>query len=112
MISAATAATAVVMVELVRDHGVQYLFAATILMGVIQILAGLLRLGRLMRFVSQSVMTGFVNALAILIFLAQMPELTGVTPATYGSSPWAWRLSMACRGSPARSPPRSSPSRC
>jgi len=84
MISAATAATAVVMVDLVREHGVQYLFAATVLMGVIQILAGLLKLGRLMRFVSQSVMTGFVNALAILIFLAQMPELTGVTPATYG----------------------------
>jgi SulP family sulfate permease len=84
MISAATAATAVVMVDLVRDHGVQYLFAATILMGLFQILAGLLQLGRLMRFVSQSVMTGFVNALAILIFLAQMPELTGVTPATYG----------------------------
>jgi SulP family sulfate permease len=84
MISAATAATAVVMIDLVRDHGVQYLFAATILMGVIQIGAGLLKLGRLMRFVSQSVMTGFVNALAILIFLAQLPELTGVTPATYG----------------------------
>jgi len=84
MISAATAATAVVMIDLVREHGVQYLFAATILMGVIQILAGLLKLGRLMRFVSQSVMTGFVNALAILIFLAQLPELTGVTPATYG----------------------------
>lgn len=84
MISAATAATAVVMVDLVREHGVQYLFAATILMGLIQILAGLLRLGRLMRFVSQSVMTGFVNALAILIFLAQWPELSGVTPATYG----------------------------
>ncbi|QGY03126.1 SulP family inorganic anion transporter [Methylobacterium mesophilicum SR1.6/6] len=84
MISAATAATAVVMVDLVRAHGVQYLFAATIVMGLFQILAGLLRLGRLMRFVSQSVMTGFVNALAILIFLAQMPELTGVTPATYG----------------------------
>jgi sulfate permease, SulP family len=84
MISAATAATAVVMVDLVRAHGVQYLFAATILMGLLQILAGLLRLGRLMRFVSQSVMTGFVNALAILIFLAQMPQLTGVTPATYG----------------------------
>jgi SulP family sulfate permease len=84
MISAATAATAVVMVNLVRDHGVQYLFAATILMGVIQIAAGLLKLGRVMRFVSQSVMTGFVNALAILIFLAQLPELTGVTPATYG----------------------------
>ncbi|MDP4022117.1 SulP family inorganic anion transporter [Methylobacterium sp. NEAU 140] len=84
MISAATAATAVVMTDLVRDHGVQYLFAATILMGVIQIAAGFLKLGRLMRFVSQSVMTGFVNALAILIFLAQLPELTGVTPATYG----------------------------
>ncbi|XYD10555.1 SulP family inorganic anion transporter [Methylobacterium sp. NMS12] len=84
MISAATAATAVVMVDLVREHGVQYLFAATILMGLIQILAGFLRLGRLMRFVSQSVMTGFVNALAILIFLAQWPELSGVTPATYG----------------------------
>ncbi|GJE55823.1 MULTISPECIES: SulP family inorganic anion transporter [Methylobacterium] len=84
MISAATAATAVVMVDLVRDHGVQYLFAATILMGLIQILAGLLKLGRLMRFVSQSVMTGFVNALAILIFLAQLPELIGVPTATYG----------------------------
>lgn len=84
MISAATAATAVVMVDLVREHGVQYLFAATILMGVIQIVAGLFKLGRLMRFVSQSVMTGFVNALAILIFLAQLPELTGVPTATYG----------------------------
>ena len=84
MISAATAATAVVMVDLVRDHGIQYLFAATILMGVIQIVAGLLKLGRLMRFVSQSVMTGFVNALAILIFLAQLPELMGVPTATYG----------------------------
>lgn len=84
MISAATAATAVVMVDLVRDHGVQYLFAATILMGVLQIGAGLLRLGRLMRFVSRSVMTGFVNALAILIFMAQLPELTGVSAATYG----------------------------
>ncbi len=83
MISAATAATAVLMVDLVRDYGVQYLFAATILMGLIQIAAGALKLGRLMRFVSQSVMTGFVNALAILIFLAQMPELIGVPPATY-----------------------------
>src|SRR5438045_4028280 len=52
-------------------------------MGVFQIIAGLLKLGRAMRFVSQSVMTGFVNALAILIFLAQMPQLIGVTPATY-----------------------------
>jgi len=84
MISAATAATAVVMTPLVHEHGVQYLFAATILMGLFQIVAGLLKLGRLMRFVSQSVMTGFVNALAILIFLAQMPQLVGVPAATYG----------------------------
>jgi SulP family sulfate permease len=84
MISAATAATAVLMGGLVRDHGLQYLLAATILMGVFQLLAGALRLGRLMRFVSQSVMTGFVNALAILIFLAQLPELVGVPVATYG----------------------------
>ncbi len=83
MISAATASTAVLMTGLVHDHGVQYLFAATILMGVFQILAGILKLGRLMRFVSQSVMTGFVNALAILIFLAQIPELVHVPPATY-----------------------------
>ena len=83
MISAATAATAVVMTPLVKEHVVEYLFAATILMGVFQIIAGLLKLGRLMRFVSQSVMTGFVNALAILIFLAQAPELINVTPATY-----------------------------
>ncbi|SDD35052.1 SulP family inorganic anion transporter [Belnapia rosea] len=84
MISAATAATAVVMTDLVRDHGLQYLLAATILMGVFQLIAAALRLGRLMRFVSRSVMTGFVNALAILIFLAQLPELTGVPPVTYG----------------------------
>ena len=84
MISAATASTAVLMTGLVRDHGIQYLFAATILMGVFQIIAGLLKLGRLMRFVSQSVMTGFVNALAILIFLAQLPQLINVPPATYG----------------------------
>jgi SulP family sulfate permease len=84
MISAATASTAVLMTGLVRDHGVQDLFAATILMGVFQIIAGILKLGRLMRFVSQSVMTGFVNALAILIFLAQLPELIHVPVATYG----------------------------
>ena len=83
MISAATAATAVLMVTLVRDHGLQYLFAATILMGLIQIAAGALRLGLLMKFVSRSVMTGFVNALAILIFLAQLPQLTNVGWDTY-----------------------------
>lgn len=83
MVSAATAATAVVMVSLVKEHGLPYLFAATILMGLIQIAAGFLKLGRIMRFVSRSVITGFVNALAILIFLAQMPELIGVPVETY-----------------------------
>lgn len=77
MISAATGAMALVMVMLVKDHGLQYLLAATVLTGVLQILAGWLRLGALMRFVSRSVVTGFVNALAILIFMAQLPELTG-----------------------------------
>ncbi|PTX50113.1 SulP family sulfate permease [Gemmobacter caeni] len=85
MISAATAATAVLMVTLVRDHGLQYLLAATVLTGVIQIAMGLLKLGSVMRYVSKSVMTGFVNALAILIFLAQLPELDPrkVPPLTY-----------------------------
>lgn len=83
MISAATAAVAVLVGPLVRDHGVEYLFAATILMGVIQIVAGLLRLDLLMQFVSRSVITGFVNALAILIFMAQLPQLTGVGWQTY-----------------------------
>ncbi|ORE93059.1 sulfate permease [Stappia sp. 22II-S9-Z10] len=83
MISAATAATAVLMVTLVADHGLQYLFAATILAGVIQVIAGMLKLGQLMQFVSRSVLTGFVNALAILIFMAQLPELIGVPWLTY-----------------------------
>jgi SulP family sulfate permease len=83
MISAATAAMAVVIVDLVKDHGLQYLFAATILTGIFQMLAGAARLGRLMRFVSRSVLTGFMNALAILIFMAQLPELIGVPPLTY-----------------------------
>ncbi|WP_166461838.1 SulP family inorganic anion transporter [Paracoccus alkanivorans] len=83
MISAATAATAVLMVTLVKDHGLQYLLATTVLAGLLQIAAGFARLGQLMRFVSRSVMTGFVNALAILIFMAQLPELIGVPFLTY-----------------------------
>lgn len=83
MISAATASTAVLMITLVRDHGLQYLFAATVLMGIVQIIAGALRLGLLMKFVSRSVMTGFVNALAILIFTAQLPQLVHVGWETY-----------------------------
>lgn len=83
MISAATAAVAVVVVPLVKQYGVDYLFAATILMGIIQIVAGFLRLDLLMQFVSRSVITGFVNALAILIFMAQLPQLTNVGWETY-----------------------------
>jgi SulP family sulfate permease len=83
MISAATAATAVLMGSLVREHGLQYLLAATILAGVIQIVAGYARVGYIMKFVSRSVMTGFVNALAILIFMAQLPELVDVSWQTY-----------------------------
>ncbi len=77
MISAATGAMALLMVTLVKEHGLQYLFAATLLTGVFQIIAGLLKLGNLMRFVARSVVIGFVNALAILIFLAQLPEFSG-----------------------------------
>lgn len=83
MISAATGAMALVMVTLVKEHGLQYLLAATVLTGVLQIVAGWLKLGALMRFVSRSVITGFVNALAILIFMAQLPELTNVTWHVY-----------------------------
>ena len=83
MISAATAAMAVLFIDLVRDHGIQYLFATTILAGIFQVIAGALRLGVLMRFVSRSVMTGFVNALAIIILMAQFPQLTGVGWLTY-----------------------------
>ena len=83
MISAATGAMALLMVTLVKEHGLQYLFAATVLTGALQIIAGWVRLGELMRFVSRSVVTGFVNALAILIFMAQLPELTNVTWEVY-----------------------------
>ncbi len=77
MISASTGAMALLMVLLVKEHGLQYLLAATLLTGVLQILAGVFKLGNLMCFVSRSVVTGFVNALAILIFMAQLPEFTG-----------------------------------
>ncbi|WP_413111851.1 SulP family inorganic anion transporter [Thaumasiovibrio sp. DFM-14] len=83
MISAATGAMALLMVTLVKDYGLQYLLAASVLTGFLQIAAGYFRLGDLMRFVSSSVVTGFVNALAILIFMAQLPELTNVTWHVY-----------------------------
>ncbi|WP_414684519.1 SulP family inorganic anion transporter [Microbulbifer sp.] len=83
MISAATGAMALLMVTLVKEHGLQYLLAATLLTGVLQIIAGYLKLGSLMSFVSRAVVTGFVNALAILIFMAQLPELIDVTWHVY-----------------------------
>lgn len=83
MISAATAATALLMITLVKDHGLEYLLAASVLAGVLQILAGYLNLHTLISFISRSVMVGFLNALAILIFMAQLPELTNVTWHVY-----------------------------
>lgn len=83
MISAATGAMALLMVTLVKDHGLQYLFATTILTGILQILAGYFKIAKLMRFVSQSVVYGFVNALAILIFVAQIPELQRMDLTAY-----------------------------
>jgi len=74
MISGATGALAVVMVALVADHGVEYLFATVVLMGIIQILAGMMRLGKFIRMVPHPVMLGFVNGLAIVIFLAQLSQ--------------------------------------
>ena len=72
MISAATGAMALLMVPLVRDHGLQYLLAATILTGVIQLLFGVFKVAKLMKFIPRAVMIGFVNALAILIFMASI----------------------------------------
>jgi SulP family sulfate permease len=83
MISAATGAMALLMVTLVKEHGLQYLLATTLLTGLLQILAGAFKLGGLMRFVSRSVVTGFVNALAVLILLAQLPELTNANWIVY-----------------------------
>jgi SulP family sulfate permease len=83
MISAATGAVALVVAPLVREHGLDYLIATVILAGVIQLLLGGLGVARLMRFIPRSVMVGFVNALAILIFIAQLPHLLGVPRLVY-----------------------------
>jgi len=83
MISAATGAMALLMVPLVRDHGVEYLLAATILTGVIQVLFGVFKVAKIMKFIPRAVMIGFVNALAILIFMAQVPHFLGISNMTY-----------------------------
>ncbi|WP_426401978.1 SulP family inorganic anion transporter [Mammaliicoccus lentus] len=83
MISGAAGAVALIVTPLVRDHGVEYLFAATILMGIIQLILGILKIGRLMKFIPRSVMIGFVNALAILIFMSQLEHIFGISISTY-----------------------------
>lgn len=83
MISAATGAMALVIVSLVKDHGLEYLLAATILTGVIQILFGVFKIARLMKFIPNAVMLGFVNSLAILVFIAQTPHFIGGSGMTW-----------------------------
>lgn len=83
LISAATGAMALLMIDLVKEHGVQYLFAATVLTGILQILFGVCKLGRQMKYIPRAVMIGFVNALAILIFMAQLPQLNNVSWIVY-----------------------------
>ena len=83
MISAATGAMALVMVQLVKDYGLDYLLAATILTGIIQVLLGVFKIAKLMKFIPNAVMIGFVNSLAILIFMAQVPHFVGISGMTY-----------------------------
>lgn len=83
MISAATGAMALVMAPLVKEYGLQYMLAATILTGVIQFVFGMCKIARVMKFIPRAVMIGFVNALAILIFVAQMPYVLGISTLTY-----------------------------
>jgi SulP family sulfate permease len=83
MISAATGAMALLMVPLVKEYGLNYLFAATILTGIIQIFFGVFKVARVMKFIPRAVMIGFVNALAIMIFMAQVPHFLGISNMTY-----------------------------
>jgi sulfate permease, SulP family len=104
MISAATGAMALVMVTLVADYGVQYLFAATVLTGVLQMIFGILKLARFMKFIPRSVMIGFVNALAILIFTSQLPHFSGESFEMYvmvgGSLAIIYLLPLATKAVP------------
>lgn len=83
MISAATGSMALLMTPLIRDYGLDYLLAATILTGVIQVIFGVFKVAKLMKFIPNAVMIGFVNALAILIFMAQVPHFLGISTMTY-----------------------------
>lgn len=82
-ISAATGAIALLTIDLVRDHGIEYLLAATLLTGILQVIFGIIKLGRQMRYVPRAVMMGYINALGILIFTAQIPQLTDVPSLVY-----------------------------
>lgn len=83
MISAATGAMALLMVPLVKEYGLQYLLAATILTGIIQVIFSVFKIEKVMKFIPRAVMIGFVNALAILIFMAQVPHFVGISTLTY-----------------------------
>ena len=76
-ISAATGAMALLMIDLVKEYGFQYLLATTFLMGIIQVIFGIFKLGRQMKYLPRAVMLGYINALAVLIFMAQLPQLIG-----------------------------------
>lgn len=93
MISGATGALAVVMVHLVQEHGIEYLFATVVLMGLIQIAAGIFRLGKFIRMVPHPVMLGFVNGLAIVIGLAQLEQFQTVNEA--GEHVWMSGMPLA-----------------
>jgi len=97
MISGATGAVAVVVVALVKDHGMQYLFATVILAGLLQMAAGVLRLGKFIRLVPEAVMFGFVNGLALVIFLAQKSSFQNPIEAADGSTTMSWMA--GCSGS-------------
>ena len=94
MISGATGALAVVMVALVADHGVQYLFATVVLMGILQLLAGVFRLGKFIRLVPHPVMLGFVNGLAIVIFMAQLTQFQIPAGDAGGEAQWMTGLPL------------------
>lgn len=83
MVSAAAGSMALIMVSIIKNHGIEYMIAATVLTGIIQLVLGYLGIHKLMKFISKPVMLGFVNALAILIFMAQIQQLVNVTTMTY-----------------------------
>jgi len=97
-ISAATGAMALLMIDLVKDWGLDYLLVATFLTGIFQVIFGVLKLGRQMRYVPRAVMVGYINALAVLIFLAQLPSSLTCRPRCTELRLSPWGLSTCCPG--------------